>query len=58
MLVEVTTPFHISVDGETVKFDAGVHDIHEKLAAHWFVKAMTRQLVPADAGRQAQKKAD
>lgn len=55
MLVETTIPFHISVEGITHNFDAGVHDIHEKLAANWFVAAMTKPLKSPEPARTAKK---
>ena len=58
MLLEVTTPFHVTLDGIVHTFDAGVHDVHEKMAAHWFVKAMSKPLAKPLEARAVAKKAE
>ena len=59
MLIEIHTPFHVTLDGIIHTFDAGVHDVHEKMAAHWFVKAMSKPVNPPMQTRpSAAKKAD
>ena len=56
MIIEITTPFHLTLDGIIHTFDAGVHDVHEKTAAHWFVKAMSKPVTPPVQSRTAAKK--
>ena len=56
MIIEITTPFHITLDGIIHTFDAGVHDVHEKTAGHWFVKAMSKPVTPPVQSRTAAKK--
>ena len=58
MLIEIHTPFHVTLDGIIHTFDAGVHDVHEKMAAHWFVKAMSKPVNPSVQTRAAAKKAE
>ena len=56
MIIEITTPFHITLDGIIHTFDAGVHDVHEKTAGHWFVKAMSKTVNQPVQARVAIKK--
>ena len=56
MIIEITTPFHITLDGIIHTFDAGVHDVHEKTAGHWFVKAMSKTAPPPVQPRTAANK--
>lgn len=56
MIIEITTPFHLTLDGIIHTFDAGVHDVHEKMANHWFVKAMSKPVNHPVQSRAAVKK--
>lgn len=58
MIIEITTPFHLTLDGIIHTFDAGVHDVHEKMAAHWFVKAMSKPVSAPTQPRATAKKSD